>query len=141
MTDILRRHGLIEPKRPRRKHRHPRSRPVEAEAPNDVWTADFKGEFLLGNRRYCYPLTICDTYSRAILACEALASTQHATAQPVFTRLFEEHGLPRAVRTDNGAPFASIGLHRLSRLGVYFIKLGNPSGPHRAGLSAAERPA
>lgn len=123
-TDILRRHGLIEPKRPRRKHRPARSTPIAAEAPNDVWTADFKGEFLLGSRRYCYPLTVQDAYSRTLLACQALRSTRHQGAHPVFERLFDTYGLPAAIRTDNGAPFASVGLHRLSRLGVYFIKLG-----------------
>lgn len=123
-TEILRRHGLLETRRKRRPVTHPGANPIQAQAPNDVWTADFKGEFLLGNHRYCYPLTICDSYSRMILACEALTSTRHATAKPVFTRLFQAKGLPQAIRTDNGAPFASVGVHRLSPLGVYFIKLG-----------------
>lgn len=123
-TEILRRHGLLDNRPKRRRRTHPGTSPLEAEAPNHVWTADFKGEFLLGNHRYCYPLTICDSYSRLILACEALDSTRHATAEPVFTRLFQAQGLPQAIRTDNGAPFASVGLRGLSRLGVYFIKLG-----------------
>jgi transposase InsO family protein len=138
-TDILKRHGLITPRRKRRRPTHPGRNPIQAQAPNDVWTADFKGEFLLGNHRYCYPLTICDTYSRFILACEALASTRRATTQSVFTRLFREYGLPRAIRSDNGTPFASIGLHRLSALSVYFIKLGirrdliEPGSPQQNG--------
>ncbi|WP_456428969.1 DDE-type integrase/transposase/recombinase [Rhodocaloribacter sp.] len=100
---------------------------------------------MLGNHRYCYPLTICDTYSRFILACEALASTRRATAQPVFTRLFREYGLPRAIRSDNGTPFASISLHRLSPLSVYFIKLGirrdliEPGSPQQNGRHERER--
>lgn len=123
-TDILHRHGLIAPRPKRHRRTHPGTSPIQAEAPNDVWTADFKGEFLMGNHRYCYPLTIQDAHARFLLGCEALASTGHATAQPVFTRLFHSYGLPKAIRTDNGAPFASVGLCGLSRLSVYFIKLG-----------------
>jgi hypothetical protein len=76
------------------------------------------------NGRYCYPLTVVDSHSRCVLACQALLSTQHRTAQPVFERLFAEHGLPRAIRTDNGTPFASTALGRLSRLSVWWIELG-----------------
>src|SRR5690606_20371501 len=123
-TDILHRHGLIAAKRTRRRPTHPGCSPIKAEAPNDVWTSDFKGEFLLKNRQYCYPLTICDSFSRLILACQALCSSAHATAQPVFKRLFCIYELPQRIRTDNGTPFASVALHGLSRLSVYFIKLG-----------------
>ena len=122
--DILKREGLVEPRRSQRRPTHPGTSPIEAEAPGEVWTADFKGEFRLGSSNYCYPLTIQDAHSRYLLACEALASTAHSGAEPVFERLFREHGLPKTIRTDNGGPFASKGLCGLSRLSVWWIKLG-----------------
>ncbi len=86
---------------------------------------DFKGEFKLGNGRYCYPLTVSDHASRFILACEALSSTKEASAIPVFQHLFQERGLPNAIRSDNGVPFASPnGLYNLSRLSVWWLRLG-----------------
>jgi putative transposase len=94
-------------------------------APNDLWCADYKGEFMLGDRRYCYPLTITDAASRYLLACEALSTTKDVFARTVFTRVFEEFGLPRAIRTDNGVPFASAkALYGLSRLAVWWLRLG-----------------
>jgi len=122
--DILKREGLVEPRRSQRRPTHPGTSPIEAEAPGEVWTADFKGEFRLGSSNYCYPLTIQDAHSRYLLACEALASTAHSGAEPVFERLFREHGLPKTIRTDNGGPFASKALCGLSRLSVWWIKLG-----------------
>ena len=93
--------------------------------PNTLWCADFKGEFRLGNREYCYPLTVTDQASRFILMCEALQSTREDTAFTAFQRLFEERGLPDAIRTDNGLPFASPnGLYNLSRLSVWWLRLG-----------------
>ena len=93
--------------------------------PNALPSADFKGEFKLGNGRYCYPLTVTDQASRAILMCEALESTKEQTAFTAFERLFEERGLPNAIRTDNGLPFASPnGLYNLSRLSVWWLRLG-----------------
>ena len=93
-------------------------------APNDLWTADFKGQFKTRDGRYCYPLTIADGYSRYLLACQGLRSTALALAEPVFRRLFHEYGLPRAIRTDNGVPFATTALGRLSTLSVWWIRLG-----------------
>jgi transposase InsO family protein len=122
--DILKREGLIEPRRRQRRPTHPGTSPIEAKAPGEVWTADFKGEFRLGSSNYCYPLTIQDAHSRYLLACEALPSTAHSGAEPVFERLFREHGLPERIRTDNGGPFASKALCGLSRLSVWWIKLG-----------------
>ena len=75
--------------------------------PNDLWCADYKGEFMLGDRRYCYPLTITDFASRYLLGCEALGSTQEGYAFTVFQRVFRDFGLPKALRTDNGVSFAS----------------------------------
>jgi putative transposase len=121
---VLDRHGLVH----RRRHRRPGptptplSRPTE---PNALWCADYKGEFMLGNRRYCYPLTITDFASRYLLTCEALATTQERFAFTVFDRAFQEFGLPRVIRTDNGVPFAGpTALYRLSKLAVWWLRLG-----------------
>ena len=73
-----------------------------------VWTADFKGQFRTGDRLYCYPLTVADAYSRFLLSCAARLSTKQVEARPIFERLFHESGLPAAIRTDNGAPFATL---------------------------------
>src|SRR4029077_2249640 len=92
---------------------------------NALWCADYKGEFMLADRRYCYPLTITDFASRYLLACEALTTTQQAYAFTVFERVFQEFGLPTAIRTDNGVPFASpTALYRLSKLAVWWLRLG-----------------
>jgi transposase InsO family protein len=96
-----------------------------ADAPNDVWTADFKGQFRLGTGAYCYPLTVADVYSRFLLGCTALHTTDTILARAVFARLFEEYGLPRVLRTDNGIPFAApTALGQLSALAVWWIRLG-----------------
>ena len=96
-----------------------------AAAPNDLWCADFRGEFKLGNGRYCYPLTVTDHASRFLLLCEALESTREDLAITAFEQLFRERGLPRAIRSDNGVPFASPnGLFNLSRLAVWWLRLG-----------------
>ncbi len=92
--------------------------------PNGVWCADFKGQFKTRDGVYCYPLTVTDGYSRYLLCCQGLASTRTELAKPVFTRLLEEYGLPRVIRTDNGSPFASTALGRLSHLSVWWIRLG-----------------
>jgi len=92
--------------------------------PNETWCADFKGEFKTGDGIYCYPLTVTDGWSWLILGCRGLLSTEHIGAQPVFERLFKQNGLPKIIRTDNGVPFASVGLGRLSRPSVWWIRLG-----------------
>jgi transposase InsO family protein len=97
----------------------------QSEAPNDVWCADFKGEFRLGDRSYCYPLTISDHFSRFALGCEAMESTETASSRSAFEQAFREYGLPSVIRTDNGAPFASVrGIAGLSRLSAWWVKLG-----------------
>jgi transposase InsO family protein len=94
-------------------------------APNDLWCVDFKGEFKLGNGRYCYPLTVTDHASRFLLLCEALESTREAPAITAFERLFRDRGLPLAIRSDNGVPFASPNaLFNLSKLSVWWLRLG-----------------
>ncbi len=121
---VLDRHGLVRRRRRRRATGSgtAQSRPAE---PNALWCADYKGEFMLGNRRYCYPLTITDFASRYLLACEALATTQEKFAFTVFEQTFREFGLPQAIRTDNGVPFASRqALYGLSKLAVWWLRLG-----------------
>jgi putative transposase len=121
---LLKREGLVPPRRRRRVLGHP-GRPTSAmDQPNAVWTADFKGQFKTGDGRYCYPLTVIDGYSRYLLACEGLLHVSHAATQPVFQELFRTRGLPERIRTDNGVPFATSALGRLSQLSVWWIKLG-----------------
>ena len=122
---VLDRHHLVKRRR-RRRGGEPAdtvlTRPTE---PNALWCADYKGEFMLGNRHYCYPLTITDFASRYLLTCEALSTTQERFAFTVFDRTFREFGLPAAIRTDNGVPFASpTALYRLSKLAVWWLRLG-----------------
>ncbi len=121
---VLHRHGLVKGlRRPRhRAHGTPLSPGI---APNDLWCADFKGEFKLGNGKYCYPLTVTDHASRYLLLCEALDSTREDPAITAFQQLFLERGLPAAIRSDNGVPFASPNaLFNLSKLSVWWLRLG-----------------
>lgn len=124
---ILKRQGLVEGgrRRARRSCSHPGRPSVQASAPNGVWTGDFKGQFRTSDGCLCYPLTVADAYSRFLLGVEGLDSVSESQAWPVFERLFREYGLPEALRTDNGSPFASAGaVGGLSRLSVRWIKLG-----------------
>ena len=121
---VLDRHGLVNRARIRRNRAN--GTPLSAGAnPNDLWCADFKGEFKLGNGRYCYPLTVSDHAARYLLLCEAFESTREAPVIAAFQRLFRDRGLPVAIRSDNGLPFASPnGLYNLSRLSVWWLRLG-----------------
>lgn len=136
---VLDRHGLVT-KRGRRRNRATGTPLSEGRQPNDLWCADFKGEFMMGDRRYCYPLTVTDQASRYILACEALESTKENPAFVAFEHVFKERGLPKAIRTDNGVPFASPGaLFQLSKLSVWWLRLGieieriKPGNPQQNG--------
>lgn len=124
VCDILLRHGMVPKKRNRRRIGHPGKPSTQILAPNDCWSADFKGHFKMGNGQYCYPLTVTDNLSRYLLGCQALTTTAVAEAKPVFTRLFKEFGLPTRIRTDNGVPFATNTLARLSSLSAWWIRLG-----------------
>jgi transposase InsO family protein len=121
---ILDRHGLVT------RQRHSRTKTEgtllsQGSAPNALWCTDYKGEFMLGDKRYCYPLTVSDHASRYLLLCEAMESIKEQGAFTAFERLFKERGLPRAIRSDNGVPFASPnGLFNLSRLAVWWLRLG-----------------
>jgi transposase InsO family protein len=122
---VLDRHGLVKRSRRRRRTRAEGTPLSKALLPNQLWCTDYKGEFKLGNDQYCYPLTVTDQASRYLLVCEALESTKQNNALTAFERLFEERGLPQAIRTDNGVPFASPnGLYNLSKLSVWWLRLG-----------------
>ena len=138
--DLLARRGLVKKRRRRRRHyQHPGVVPPTTTQPNDLWTADFKGHFRTRDGIYCYPLTIADKHTRYLLACHGLLSTKGHGVRPVFERLFREYGLPRAIRTDNGVPFATTGIHGLSQLNVWRLRLGIqhqrilPASPHQNG--------
>ena len=103
---VLDRHGLVQTRR-RRRARAEGTALSHPTSPNDLWCADYKGEFMLANRRYCYPLTVTDYASRYLLVCEALSTTAEVYAFTAFEHAFQEYGLPAALRTDNGVPFAS----------------------------------
>lgn len=137
--DLLRREGLVKKRRRRSHWVHPGAPLLSTDHPNDVWTADFKGHFRTTDGVYCYPLTVVDHHTRYLLDVRALPSVRMVESIPVFERLFKEVGLPRAIRTDNGAPFASTAIHGLCEMNVWWIKLGilhqriTPSSPQENG--------
>jgi len=120
---ILAREGLVRPRR-RYRRAHPGCPKSVPQGPNDIWAADYKGQFRLKNGQYCFPLTVSDLASRYLLGCDAHPAISFETTQKHFRRLFEVYGLPNRIRTDNGVPFASNALARLSQLSVWFIQLG-----------------
>lgn len=123
-ADLLKRHGLVS-KRRRRRGQPPSTRPgTTAAHPNHVWTIDFKGEFRMRNRRYCYPLTIVDEYSRFIICAKGQHSIKLEPTKRSMEYVFEHFGLPEVIVSDNGTPFAGSGLARLSRLSVWWLRLG-----------------
>ena len=121
---ILKDAGLVRSRG--RRHRTPRhSQPLQhATHPNAVWSADFKGQFSMGNGRLCYPLTLSDNHSRYILACQGLYGIKLEGVKPVYERLFQQWGLPDAIRTDNGYPFAQVCLGGLTKLSIWLLRLG-----------------
>jgi len=136
---VLDRHGLVTRGRHRRYHAQGTTLSTPTQA-NDLWCADYKGEFMLTDKRYCYPLTITDFASRYLICCEALATTKAMYAFTVFERTFKDLGLPRAIRTDNGTPFASGGaFFGLTKLSVWWLRLGigieriKPGNPQQNG--------
>jgi putative transposase len=124
VCDIFQRNGLVPRARRRRRIGHPGKPSNSVFAPNDLWCADFKGQFKTLDGVYCFPLTVTDYLSRYIVGCQGLHSTAVFSAKSVFTRLFEEYGLPRRIRTDNGVPFATNTLARLSSLSAWWVRLG-----------------
>jgi transposase InsO family protein len=124
VADLLRRNDMIKSKRRRAFPGHPGRPTTPMTKPNDVWCADYKGQFRTRDGIYCYPLTVTDGRSRYLLGCQGLLTTAHVVTKPVFRRLFGEYGLPLIIRTDNGPPFATTALSRLSMLSVWWIRLG-----------------
>ena len=121
---VLDRNGLVM-RRKSRRYRPQGTELYDAVTPNGLWCADYKGEFMLGTKQYCYPLTITDYSSRYLLACEGLESTKEQFAFTTFERVFREYGLPNGIRTDNGIPFSCPNaLFGLSRLSVWWLRLG-----------------
>jgi len=139
VCDLLSRHCLVPQKRQRRASGHPGKPTSPIGAPNPVWRADFNGHFKTGDGRYGYPLTITDGYSCFLLACQALSSTRVQEAKPVFTRVFKAFGLPQRIRTDNGVPFATHTLARLSQLSAWASRrrAANPAHRHRTAATSA----
>lgn len=137
--ELYLRHGLVRKRRRRRRSEHPGAVPPTTTAPNDLWTADFKGHFPLGSGAYCYPLTIADQHTRFLLACQGMDRIEGKQVRAAFTTAFRTYGLPRAIRTDNGVPFATSALHGLSRLNVWWLQLGiqhqriRPAAPQENG--------
>jgi len=138
--EILKRLDLVKDRRRRRRVDHPGRPTTQATQPNQLWTADFKGQFKTKDANYCYPLTVADSYSRYLLGCRALSSTKTLGTKAAFQRVFQEYGLPQAIRTDNGTPFAAAtAIGRLSRLSAWWIRLGirpeltQPSHPEQNG--------
>lgn len=137
---VLDRHDLVKKRGGRRKYRATASYLSTPKEPNDLWCTDFKGQFKMRNHEYCYPLTLSDHVSRFVISCEALSSTEASPCFPVFEQAFEEYGLPFAIRSDNGIPFASgNSMWNLTRLSVWWIRLGikleriEPGNPQQNG--------
>lgn len=124
VCDIFSRHGLVARRRRRRTIGHPGRPTTVPDAANQLWAADFKGEFRTRDGIYCYPLTITDGHSRFLLGCQGLRSTAVDLSRPVFSRIFHEYGLLERIRCDNGVPFATNTLGRLSRLSAWWVRLG-----------------
>lgn len=124
VSNIILREGLRRRKPKRKKPGHPGKPIYITKEPNDLWTTDFKGEFKTRDGRYCYPLTIMDEHTRFIIEIKGLRSMKQKPVMQVFKDVFKQYGLPRAIKSDNGNPFASTGISRLSKLSVWWIKLG-----------------
>lgn len=124
VCDLLKAHGLITARRCARRLAGPALPLAPVTAANQTWTVDFKGRFLTGDGRYCYPLTVRDAFSRFVLRCDALLGGTYEATRRRFEQAFAAYGLPDRIRSDNGVPFASSGLGRLSRLSVWWMRLG-----------------
>lgn len=137
--DILARAGLVIKRKHRAQHKPMPTHLRIARAPNDIWCMDYKGQFRLGDGPYCYPLTVTDQFSRYIVGIEAMEAICGEGARSTCEELFREHGVPDAIRTDNGAPFVSRGLAGLTKLSAYWMLLGirleriRPSHPEENG--------
>ncbi len=137
--DILARNDCVRRRRSRTHWKHPGAAPLKTTAPNQVWTIDFKGQFRMRDGVYCYPLTIVDHFSRYVLCCQTFPDVKADGVHRQLRSLFRAHGLPDAIRSDNGAPFASNGIHGLNRLNAWWLQLGivhqriTPASPQENG--------
>ena len=122
--EILDRYGLVKSRGKRRKYKACPTPLSQVDQPNQLWCTDFKGQFRLRDRNYCYPLTITDQYSRYLIACEGLENINQYRVRSIFEFIFKEYGLPNAIRSDNGVPFSSRSMHGLSKLNVFWMRLG-----------------
>ena len=124
VNNILKRQGLVKERKRRRKI-EPKHPIFDPKKPNEVWSADFKGKFRMGNREYCYPLTLADSCSRYVFAAKGLHGMTIKETKPICIDVFRRYGLPQQIHTDNGSPFGSISaLGRYSQLAVWFMDLG-----------------
>lgn len=122
--NILRKEGLVTPRKKRRRATGGKAPFLPANEPNELWSADFKGQFITSDGRWCYPITVMDHASRYLLGCKGLVGTGTKDSTMEFKRIFQEYGLPNRIRTDNGVPFASVGMGGLTSLSVWWIRLG-----------------
>ena len=122
--DWLKKKGLVKNLKPRKHVHEYQDYFVDCKKPNDVWSVDYKGQFFTKNKKVCYPLTVTDNYSRYLIACDALEGPRYIETRACFERIFREYGLPYAIRTDNGTPFAGMAIGGLSRLSIWWIQLG-----------------
>ena len=122
---VLDRNGLVKHRKGRRRYKNEGTKLNHVKHPNELWCADYKGEFMTSNKKYCYPLTITDYASRFLISCESLTSTHMDFAFEVFEKAFKEYGVPLGIRTDNGSPFASAqSFYHLTKLSVWWMRLG-----------------
>lgn len=121
---VLKRNNLIKPKKKRRKTPEYTKPFSKVTAPNQLWCIDFKGHFKTKDGKKVYPLTITDAFIRYILCCEALKNPDYYEVGKTMDKVFKKHGLPEAIRSDNGTPFASTGVGGLTKLSVWWVKLG-----------------
>lgn len=124
VAEILKRRGLVRTRVRRRREGHPGRPEQKASRPNQIWGADFKGQFRMRDGHLCYPFTVTDLSSRYVICCDGYRSTAAEGVKASLERAFRDNGLPEAIRSDNGSPFASTGIARLTRLAVWLLKLG-----------------
>lgn len=137
---IMKKHGLVCERKAVRRRIEKRYPKFDPDLPNEIWSADFKGKFRMGNGSYCHPLTIADSRSRMLFAIQALERPDTESSKPIFEKTFREYGLPEFLHTDNGAPFGNaLSLRRMTRLSVWFMELGitpvysDPASPSQNG--------
>jgi putative transposase len=123
-SDWLKKNDLVKDRKKRKHVQRYQDHFIDCAEPNDVWSADYKGQFYTRDRKVCYPLTVTDNYSRYLLSCDGLEGPRYSETKACFDRIFREYGLPLAIRTDNGVPFAGTALGGLSRLSIWWIQLG-----------------